>query len=1255
MSERPLISLKIRATRPRHLKIYPMKNTPLESRPMLSGSQSSLWLLSLFLVLFSSAPRSWGQTVLTVGNTEKQTTRYGLDYERLWFWNGSNSNKRQVAQWSMVDCDVDWIRVAMNSEFELDEGTYDLRAYTNKIIPMMTEMKNAKADIEFFASPRPLNEAVSNARWQPYPLWVTDISPTEEDPPSYTSGSFDFGDIKCAEYLIRYLRLMKSYGFKISYMDLTNEWQANSGGRITQNDARDIAEYMKDYVQNRPNPDPTDIFDADLVASLPTGNLPTLVPDDMPLLVGPSSWEFSQGESWIRNLNTTAKRNAIDIASSHNTNRDSGSGTEQEFADQARETLGNDVEIWNTELHGWKSTSNTDEVTSSHFMFDAIRAGFTGINGWLAIGTPNQGHSYILNQSGTVTRNVKFFIFQKLTNTSNNGRALDVTLPSNLKSSAAFIKDDLVTVWTVNDSNSDVPIQVNLGSFTNPSGQVLATRWSEAINVAGEGSTISSPPGSNSFSATVVANSVHCFEIPLVDLLPAHQFEANAVADSSSIVTLTSGGDDSGLTFSAVSAPSHGVLSGAAPDIIYTPEPGFVGTDSFDFVYSNGSATSFISTVTVSIIAKELVANWRLDESRGSTLLDATGHGHNGTIDTATRVSNGRLGGALQFNGGSQKATLPASAFDGISSALTLSMWVFGDTTQPRSDTLFRAVNDDDNRLLNIHLPWSNSDVYWEVGDVTGRNTLRKTASPDQFRGQWNLWTFNKDANGTMSAYVNGQLFDSTNTSRNLPEITEVVLGSDGGDGGYDGLVDDVRLYNYALDADETLALYNSYTGNQPPTAANMNISLVQGRETAIALEGSDPEGASLVYTIMSSPQNGTLVGAAGNMTYTPNFNFSGVDTFTYQVSDTFAESSVATVTINVTPGLVLGYWPLDEDSGNVLQDISGNGYNGTLISGARGNGVRDGALSFNGGSNRATLPAAPFQSLTNEVTISIWLKGGDSLPGIETVAFYGSGGSNSSGSRIINAHVPWNNSQVFWDASDRVSSPAEDITIDEIRGQWNHWIFTKNANLGEMNIFLNGELFLAATGKTAPIETINSFTLGSQGSIRAYDGEIDDVILFNYALSAEQVSALYDSYANDLEYTEWLDSFGTTVDNSFNNDPDGDGMPTGIEYVLDTDPTIHDAEHAPTLSGTGSNSAFSYRRKEDGTAFSTNQIVQVSDNLSDWHDMWVDAPSFPNSVTISPLADRYEEVSVTPTQAFFDAEGMDPNERLFFRLKVDF
>ncbi|MEN8867306.1 MAG: carbohydrate-binding protein [Akkermansiaceae bacterium] len=412
-----------------------------------------------------------------VGNTPKQTMRYGMDYERLWYWTGGlNASERDlIAKWSVVDNDIDFIRVAINSKYELTEGNYDLSAYTNKIIPLMREMQQANPDIKFFASPRPLDEAVSGAAWQPYPRWVTG------DP---GNGNFDFDWQKCAEYLERYILLMKSYGFKISYLDLTNEWQTNDGGdRLTQADARDITEYLK----------------------------ANLDPADLPLFIAPSSWNFVQGASWINNLDTNRRRNAVDIAASHNTDK---TGTAQQFADAVIDTLGADTEIWNTEVHGWKSTSSANEVLTFSFMLEAINAGFSGLSGWLAIGTTNQGHSYILNPSGTPRRNVKYFIFNKLTNTSHRGQALDIDAPDELSHITALIKDNLLTVWAINQGGSPVDLSLDLNGRTATDQTIVKTRWKVGLDIEGEIASHITNDAGNVF-ASIPAESLCCIEIPL--------------------------------------------------------------------------------------------------------------------------------------------------------------------------------------------------------------------------------------------------------------------------------------------------------------------------------------------------------------------------------------------------------------------------------------------------------------------------------------------------------------------------------------------------------------------------------------------------------------------------------------------------------------------------------------------------------------------------------------------------------------------
>ena len=443
---------------------------------------------------------------LMVGTIEQQKMRFGMDYERLWSWSGSldNGERDEVAKWSAIDTRIDYIRVAMNSKYELEEGNLNLSAYTSKIIPMMQDMKDANPDIKFFASPRPLNEAYSSGRWtspegvtsnvtwQPYPIWVTGAS-------TPVSGDYDFNDIKCGEYIERYLLLMKSYGFDISFLDLSNEWQSNvGGGRMTQSDARDVVQYLKD---------------SDILAFAGV---------DMPLFVGPSAWEYSQGASWIANLSTQARRDAIDIASCHNTNRDSGSGTAQGFADAVHARLGDETEVWNTEVHGWKSTGGGNETTTFSFYLEKIRAGFSGLNSWLAIGKKNQGHAYILNETdsnspirGIPTRNVKYFIFKKLSETSNYGHALDIVEePSQLSHTAALIRGNLMTVWVINQGSTDVPLTVSPLGRTISESKVKRTRWTDPSDV--EGFVTHETVGSNdSFFSSIPGESVCCFEILL--------------------------------------------------------------------------------------------------------------------------------------------------------------------------------------------------------------------------------------------------------------------------------------------------------------------------------------------------------------------------------------------------------------------------------------------------------------------------------------------------------------------------------------------------------------------------------------------------------------------------------------------------------------------------------------------------------------------------------------------------------------------
>ncbi|MEO8476513.1 MAG: Ig-like domain-containing protein [Actinomycetota bacterium] len=84
--------------------------------------------------------------------------------------------------------------------------------------------------------------------------------------------------------------------------------------------------------------------------------------------------------------------------------------------------------------------------------------------------------------------------------------------------------------------------------------------------------------------------------------------EVLVTADSSAPVTLSAADmQHDPLTYEVVTPPSHGVLSGAAPDLTYAPDPGYRGDDSFTFRANDGSEDSNLATVRLTVTATQNV------------------------------------------------------------------------------------------------------------------------------------------------------------------------------------------------------------------------------------------------------------------------------------------------------------------------------------------------------------------------------------------------------------------------------------------------------------------------------------------------------------------------------------------------------------------------------------------------------------------------------------------------------------------------
>ena len=91
-------------------------------------------------------------------------------------------------------------------------------------------------------------------------------------------------------------------------------------------------------------------------------------------------------------------------------------------------------------------------------------------------------------------------------------------------------------------------------------------------------------------------------------------------------------------------------------------------------------------------------------------------------------------------------------------------------------------------------------------------------------------------------------------------------------------------------------------TFNDLPVANAQAVTTAEDTPVLITLTGVDHLGTPLTYTVVDSPDHGDLSGTAPALTYTPDLNFHGTDSFTFTVSDGTLTSLAATVSITVTP-----------------------------------------------------------------------------------------------------------------------------------------------------------------------------------------------------------------------------------------------------------------------------------------------------------------------------------------------------------------
>lgn len=451
----------------------------------------------------------------------------------------------------------------------------------------------------------------------------------------------------------------------------------------------------------------------------------------------------------------------------------------------------------------------------------------------------------------------------------------------------------------------NTPAQYLYGHVIAPSGSVIVNSDTKLC-----GSTVSDRLTVNSRGLLT-----SCSEVPdcLVNLPPvAEDLSVTTPMDTPIDVTLVGSdpdGDD--LTYTIVAAPSNGSVSLVDGVVTYTPDTGYFGSDSFTYKVNDGELDSNVATVDIVVefvnsppTAEDLTAETLVLVPVVITLGGDDPDGDDITFEIVSQPSNGTL--------------LDIDLVNGVVTYLP-NLGFFGED----SFTYISNDGDLDSEVatVTITVVWVNSppvteDLFDEI--YVDTESVVTLVGSDLDSDPLVFVLLDGPSNGVVSL-VDGVVTYTPNS-------------------GFEGT--DSYTY-YASDGDlssnvSTVTINVIPVPNQPPAAESQSITISPNQTVDITLVGSDPDLDPITYIVTSFPSNGILSGVLPSgevilgsiVTYTPNQNYVGDDSFTFITNDGELDSVVAVVTVTMD---AMGNEPPVVDAGpdelyglNFIADVLG-------------------------------------------------------------------------------------------------------------------------------------------------------------------------------------------------------------------------------------------------------------------------------------------------------------------------------------------
>lgn len=447
-----------------------------------------------------------------------------------------------------------------------------------------------------------------------------------------------------------------------------------------------------------------------------------------------------------------------------------------------------------------------------------------------------------------------------------------------------------------------------------------------------------------------------------------------------------------------------------------------------------------------------LIAHWKFDENNGSTAFDSTGEGNNGTITNAT-WSSGKFGSSLHYDGSGDWTNIYSAGFntDFDGNEGTVSMWI-----KPTN----AAVWTDSTQRYFINL----------FADSNNRIVISKQTNDNQ------IGFFHLGGGTTKSILISN--FSPT-------EWTHLALTySDSGD--------EVIAYVNGEQVGTTQTGVGTFTGSLG--SSNTVIGAYQSSGDFFIWDGSIDDVR--VYTQALTPGQIKI-----DMNANSSIHFGGGLVEKDLLEDTAGNDPIA-------------HWAFDENAGTgTTVDKSGNGYNGTLGSGAGADsadpswtqGKYGSGLLFDGSDDYVNMGDVDALDLddTADATIMGWFyrnaTGFDSLISKSEVV------SETGYQVYINS-----SNELEFNLQESLIGDDFTATTDMVFDSpgWHHFVVLWDQD-SDVTFYIDGkEATSSDTGGIGDLGSVANnadFRVGS-----AFDGRIDDLKFFDYLLTPGQIAYEY-------------------------------------------------------------------------------------------------------------------------------------------------